>query len=251
MSEARAVNLAYLQDEVDPILLGIIAQLVKTKPRGSRAIREAIIEAATTKPRVMFVLGGPGAGKGTACAKLVADGGWAHLSAGDCLRAERKRPGSKNGELINRYIADGKIVPVEITIALLLDEMKRLGELGTDKFLIDGFPRNLDNYDGWFSQAGPTTECLGCVFMECPLEILTKRIMGRAEEAKAAGQEVRKDDNMESLLKRFDTYKNESLPIVEKFRAQGLAYELAATGGKQEVYAQFKSHIDAAVGSGN
>ena len=42
--------------------------------------------------------------------------GWVHLSAGDLLRAERKDPSSKHGELINEYIREGKIVPVEITL---------------------------------------------------------------------------------------------------------------------------------------
>jgi UMP-CMP kinase len=199
------------------------------------------------KPKVVFVLGGPGAGKGTACTRLVEEGGWAHLSAGDCLRAERKREGSANGELINNYIAEGKIVPVAITIALLLAEMDRLGKEGTTQFLIDGFPRNLDNYDGWNSQAGASTDVLGCICMECPFEILTARIMNRAKEAAAAGEEVRKDDNMESLTKRFETYKTESMPIMEKYREQGLEYQVTADGGKEEVYAAFKAHIDTAL----
>ena len=59
---------------------------------------------------VIFVLGGPGAGKGTQCAKLVRDYGFVHLSAGDLLRAEQNREGSEFGELIKSYIREGKIV---------------------------------------------------------------------------------------------------------------------------------------------
>lgn len=53
-----------------------------------------------SKPRVVFVLGGPGAGKGTQCAKIVEEFGWCHLSAGDLLREERKS-GSADADLIN------------------------------------------------------------------------------------------------------------------------------------------------------
>jgi hypothetical protein len=53
------------------------------------------------KPQVVFVLGGPGAGKGTQCANIVRDYGWVHLSAGDLLRAERET-GSENAAMINR-----------------------------------------------------------------------------------------------------------------------------------------------------
>lgn len=62
---------------------------------------------------------GPGAGKGTQCANLVDDFGFVHLSAGDLLRAEQSTPGSPYGDLIKSYIQEGKIVPMEITIALL------------------------------------------------------------------------------------------------------------------------------------
>ena len=64
-----------------------------------------------------------------------------HLSAGDLLRAERSRPDSEFSVLINTYIAEGKIVPMEITIALLHAAMKASS---SKKFLIDGFPRKMD-----------------------------------------------------------------------------------------------------------
>ncbi|KAI2638050.1 uridylate kinase [Xylaria nigripes] len=73
---------------------------------------------------VLFVLGGPGAGKGTQCERLVATYGFTHLSAGDLLRAEQDRPGSQYGELIKNYIKNGLIVPMEVTIALLENAMR-------------------------------------------------------------------------------------------------------------------------------
>ena len=81
---------------------------------------------------------------GTACEYLVEKHGMAHLSAGDLLRAERKREGSEFGELIESYIVAGNIVPVEITCKLLENAMNAImleskGE--QDRFLIDGFPR--------------------------------------------------------------------------------------------------------------
>ncbi len=60
-------------------------------------------DSASTKPSVVFVLGGPGAGKGTQCGKLVSEFGVVHLSAGDCLRKARDSGGSDR-ERINSYI---------------------------------------------------------------------------------------------------------------------------------------------------
>jgi UMP-CMP kinase len=88
---------------------------------------------------VLFVLGGPGAGKGTQCAKLVQDYGFKHLSAGDLLREEQDRPGSEFGDMIKTYIKEGTIVPMEVTIQLLENAMKAAMEKeGKKGFLIDG-----------------------------------------------------------------------------------------------------------------
>ena len=93
-------------------------------------------------PSVVFVLGGPGAGKGTQCANIVEKFGYVHLSAGDLLRAERKREGSEVGALIESYIVKGEIVPVEITCQLLENAMNdNIKEHNKYNFLIDGFPR--------------------------------------------------------------------------------------------------------------
>jgi UMP-CMP kinase len=95
---------------------------------------------STDKVTVIFVLGGPGAGKGTQCQKLVADYGFKHLSAGDLLREEQDRPGSEFGEMIKTYIKEGTIVPMEVTVQLLENAMKSSIEGGNAKglFLIDG-----------------------------------------------------------------------------------------------------------------
>ena len=91
------------------------------------------------KVSVIFVLGGPGAGKGTQCANLVRDYGFTHLSAGDLLRAEQDRPGSQFGEMIKQYIKEGTIVPMEVTVQLLENAItEKIEGSGTGKFLIDG-----------------------------------------------------------------------------------------------------------------
>ena len=81
----------------------------------------SIIAAVSSPPlslpsapfEVVFVLGGPGSGKGTQCANIVKEFKWGHLSAGDLLRAEREKK-NENAALIESFIKDGKIVPVEV-----------------------------------------------------------------------------------------------------------------------------------------
>jgi UMP-CMP kinase len=93
---------------------------------------------------VIFVLGGPGTGKGTQCGKLVKDWDFVHLSAGELLRAEQAREGSQYGALIKKFIEEGEIVPMEITVGLLQNAMQENIRKDRRKFLIDGFPRKMD-----------------------------------------------------------------------------------------------------------
>ena len=89
--------------------------------------------------QVIFVLGGPGAGKGSQCAKLARDFHMYHLSVGDVLREERDTPGSEYGELIARNMGAGRIGPMEITVTLLERAMRAAFSKHRVKvFLVDG-----------------------------------------------------------------------------------------------------------------
>ena len=139
--------------------------------------------------------------------------GFVHLSAGDLLRAERNS-GSKDAELINNIIIAGEIVPVEITVNLIKKAMKQHG-WAKKKYLIDGFPRNLDNQEGWIKVMGDDVNMEFVLFFDCPEEVMLERIMSRAQKA-AAGQQ-RVDDNLESVKKRFKTYVNQTMPIIDLY----------------------------------
>merc|ERR1712012_1156843 len=182
------------------------------------------------KPNVIFVLGGPGAGKGTQCARIVEKFGHVHLSAGDLLREERAKPGSEFGELIEHHITNGTIVPVEITCSLIERVMTNNDK---NNFLIDGFLRNQDNLQGWTKQMGDKVNLQGVLFFNCSQEICTARCLSRG----AAGS-VRSDDNEESLKKRFVTYEQATMPIIQHFEALNLVYKLDASKTPDEVFGE-------------
>ncbi|CDW84919.1 ump-cmp kinase-like [Stylonychia lemnae] len=204
-----------------------------------------------TKPVVFFVLGGPGSGKGTQCAKMVDQYGFAHLSAGDLLREEvillfhfislidqkQRDSGSETAQLINQYIVEGKIVPVEITCQLLKKGMEKKG-WAEKRFLIDGFPRNQDNFDGWDRVMGDLVEVPFVLFFDADEETMINRIM---ERSKTSG---RNDDNIESLKKRFDTFKKETMPIVDLFDSNGKTQKINALRTIDEVFEDVKKAFE-------
>nr|XP_057920969.1 UMP-CMP kinase [Doryrhamphus excisus] len=186
-----------------------------------------------TKPQVVFVLGGPGAGKGTQCAKIVENYNYTHLSAGDLLRAERAREGSEFGQLIATFIKEGKIVPVEITINLLRKAMEETMQKDEQKyrFLIDGFPRNEDNLQGWNNVMTGKADVKFVLFFDCGNEVCIKRCL---ERGKSSG---RTDDNRESLEKRIQTYLQSTRPIIELYEKHGKVRCVDASRSVEEVFA--------------
>jgi len=175
---------------------------------------------------------GPGSGKGTQCAKIVEEFQYVHLSAGDLLRAERQLPSSEFGELIEGHIVAGTIVPVAITCSLLERAMQSSGKR---QFLIDGFPRNKDNLDGWNKQMSEKVNLKMVLFFSCPLETCTARILARGEAGSG-----RSDDNVEVLTKRFKTFTNETMPVVEQYREQDLVKTVDGTQPPEAVFEAVK-----------
>ena len=182
------------------------------------------------KPNVVFVLGGPGTGKGTMCELAESQLGWTHLSTGELLRAERQSAGP-NATTIEEFITAGKLVPNEITVTLLKDAMEKVTRTtGKNNFILDGFPRSLTNLEGWHEIFGRETELPKMLYFDCPYDVLEKRILGRA---KYTG---RSDDNIESVKLRFDTFKAETLPTVELFRSKNRCVEIDTSQDRQTVY---------------
>lgn len=179
-------------------------------------------------PTIVFVLGGPGSGKGTQCANIVKDFSFVHLSAGDLLRAEVQR-GSPNGTMINNYIAEGKIVPIEVTLDLIRTAMH---SSRSSRFLIDGFPRAMDQAIDFEKQVGEGNFVL---FFDCPEETMRERLLNRG---KTSG---RVDDNEAAIVKRFKTFVKDSMPVINHYASLGKVRTVNSTASIENVYSSVRS----------
>ena len=188
-------------------------------------------------PNVVFVLGGPGAGKGTMCELAESQLGWVHLSTGELIRADVEAKGSAEG-YDKESLAAGKLAGSPYVVTLLKEAMERITRTtGNRNFLLDGFPRSLENIEAWQDVFGDQSELPKMLYLECPYEVLEKRILGRA---KYTG---RVDDNVESLKLRFDTFKEKTLPTVELFRSKGKCVDIDTGQDRQTVYASVCSSL--------
>ncbi|THH27623.1 hypothetical protein EUX98_g6560 [Antrodiella citrinella] len=183
-----------------------------------------------SKITVFFVLGGPGAGVYI-------------FHSGDLLRAEQNRPGSTYGEMIRTYIKEGQIVPMEVTIKLLENAMKdtlaegREGDGWVDgrgRFLIDGFPRKMDQAEMFDEQVCQSTLVL---FFTTTEEEMLNRLL---ERAKTSGRE---DDNEESIKKRFRVYTEQTMPVIEHYNKLHKVAEINATATIEDVHEKAKAVV--------
>jgi UMP-CMP kinase family protein len=177
--------------------------------------------------RVIFVLGGPGSGKGTQCSKLVtAFKNVVHFSAGDLLREETKSE-SETGKMIAQMIREGAIVPGHITIELLRKAIYNHPNSKTATFLIDGFPREMKQALDFEREVSP---CQFVLFFDCPMEELEKRLLNRGLTS------GRSDDNIESIRKRFITFEKQSMPVIEYFKAQDRVKKINTCRSIDEIF---------------
>lgn len=180
--------------------------------------------------KVIFIIGAPGSGKNTLCDSLKENFNLKHFGAGDLLREEIKKK-TEEGIEIEKIINEGKIVPVKITVNLIRKKMEELGR--ENIFLIDGYPRNEDNINGWnsvFDGESNTAKILGMINLDCSEETCFKRLLSRSETS------GRSDDNKEVMKKRFDTFKRESAIVVDLMKKSVDIFTVDAEKSPKEVY---------------
>lgn len=131
--------------------------------------------------------------------------------------------------MIEDCIKNGKIVPGHITIRLLKKKIESFDS--KTQFLIDGFPREMGQAIDFEREI---TKAKFVFFFECPLDIVKERIL---ERGKTSG---RSDDNIDSLVKRFNTYVSQTQPVIDYFGALGRVKKVDTSSSIDEVYNQVK-----------
>lgn len=198
--------------------------------------------------RLVF-LGAPGAGKGTQAVRVAEAEGIAHVSTGDMFR-QAVREGTPLGQQVKRYLDQGQLVPDEVTIALVRERLSRPD--CRPGFLLDGFPRTVAQaqaLDRLLDEIGAPLDCV--VELEVPEEELVRRLSGR-RVCSTCGENYniyshpsqvegrcdrcggaliqRSDDSEETVRRRLEVYRAQTLPLSDYYRGQG---KLRAVDGNQ------------------
>jgi adenylate kinase len=188
----------------------------------------------------LILLGPPGAGKGTQAALLTEDFGLPHIATGDILRAAREAE-SELGLLAKSYMDSGQLVPDEVVIGVILE---RLGEDDArDGFLLDGFPRTLEQAAALGAQLdGQERRLTAVIALEAPDELVVTRISGR-RICRKEGHVYHVDYDPATVRKRLAVYHAQTEPLIAYYEELGLLRRFDGTRSPDQVHAHIRATL--------
>ena len=185
----------------------------------------------------LVLFGKPGAGKGTQAAFLKDKYNLVHISTGDIFRHNIKNE-TKLGKLAQSYMDKGDLVPDEVTIQMLQEEVEK--NPNAEGFIFDGFPRTIaqaEALDAFLSSKGMRIH--GTLALEADDEALIKRLV---ERGKVSGRTDDQDE--EKIRNRFTEYNEKTAPLIAFYQAQGKYHPINGIGTIEEITTRLSETID-------
>lgn len=219
-------------------------------------------------PRYIILLGAPGAGKGTQAKRLATELGIPQVSTGDLFREHMKQE-TELGKLASKIIAEGKLVPDDVTSGMVRERLDRPDAKGGA--ILDGFPRTPAQADALGQMAkelGGAVETVLCI--QVPSEVLVDRLAGRwlcraqghiyhetSHPPRTQGVcdidgsklYQREDDRRETVAARLKVYAAQTAALIEYYRSRGLLVEVDGDQAEAAVWESLRSALSKKVGT--
>ena len=204
----------------------------------------------------IVMLGAPGAGTGTQAKMIAAKYGIPHISTGDIFRANIKN-GTELGEKAKQYMDQGLLVPDELTLALIMDRFAQADcENG---YVLDGFPRTIAQAEALTASLKAQNDALDfAIDVDVPDENIIERMGGRRACINCGGTyhilfnppqksgvcdlcggelSIRKDDLPETVKKRLTVYHEQTQPLIDYYKGEGILRTVDGTQDVNDVFA--------------
>ena len=204
----------------------------------------------------IVLLGAPGAGKGTQAKRLAADYGLAHISTGDILRAAVKNQ-TELGKKAKSYMDAGELVPDDLVIDMVKERLAE--EDAKQGFILDGFPRTTTQavaLDTELAQLEQDIEA--ALLIDIDPEVIVERLssrrvcrdcgyIGTAADGvcpTCGGEMYQRDDDSEDTVRnRLSVYEEQTAPLIDYYKGQGLLRKVDGDQGMDEVFSDIKAAL--------
>ena len=186
----------------------------------------------------IVIFGAPGSGKGTQSDKLIEKYGLEHISTGDVLRAEIKR-GTELGQTAQKFIDQGQLIPDDLMVSILASVYDSFGR-NHRGVIFDGFPRTIPQAEAlkaMLAERGDTVSAM--LELDVPEDELMKRLLLRGQ------QSGRADDNEATIRKRLVVYHEQTQPLIEWYKQEGLHHHIDGLGDLDRIFQDICKVIDA------
>lgn len=215
----------------------------------------------------LIFLGPPACGKGTQTNRLSEYLGFPHIDTGSLLRAEIAKE-TEEGKIAKSFIDKGQLVPIDLVAKII--GKKLAGDDCKNGYVLDGYPRSLEQavkLDEINAQVdGSNDVSFKAIYFDIDTQILLERIIYR-QSCPVCGEiynkkfkpskvedvcdkcnvalKTRDDDNEEVAKKRFDTYFEQTAPLVKFYEDKGVLYKIDANGSIEEVWERLLEVVNA------
>ena len=183
----------------------------------------------------LIFMGPPGSGKGTQAKGLVRSQGWIQLSTGELFRDNVDR-NTDLGRQVRGYLDKGEYVPDEITVQMVRTRLAEIPE--STRIVFDGFPRTdaqAEALDGMLDEIGRRLDMV--VVLDVPKEEIVNRLLKRMAE------QGRTDDTPDLIGKRYDTYVQQTEPLLRFYGGRGMIRGVNGVGEVDDVAARLRKVV--------
>ena len=210
----------------------------------------------------IILIAPPAAGKGTQAKLLSSKYQIPHISTGDLLRAAT----GELGDIVKKTMESGALVSDDLVLKLLEERISK--EDCQNGYILDGFPRNVSQAESYMKLLEKLNKPLGdVIYLDASKEVTQKRIVGRLscptcgavyndqiDESKPkkfgtcdkcnGPLSKRSDDNLETFEKRYQTFMNETYPLVNYFRSKGKLFTIGSGISKERTLSEIEKIIN-------
>ena len=233
----RQIQLPHLPSDIEVQQKDLMTDLWYKWDKGKEIKVQQNKQETRIQMKNIVIFGAPGSGKGTQSDLMIQHYGLEHISTGDVLRSEIKK-GTELGKLAASYIDGGNLIPDDLMISILAKVYDGYGR-GHKGVIFDGYPRTITQAEALEKMLNERGDRVAAMIeLDVPEDELMQRLIKRGKESGRA------DDNEETIKKRLVIYHQQTQPLIEWYKNEGLHHHINGHGTLERIFSDIRKVID-------